>query len=523
MHSSWPKLLNLLTILICVLNFMQNDSFAKEIHRYIITEANAPTSFDPLDADSTENLPAARMIYLTPLEISPNDELTSTILELFKYDEKTRTITWTIRKDLKFSDGIEITPNDVAFSVARMAYTRPLFPVIQFIDGLEPWRKQTAALTTLPNGIRVNGQQIQIQLTKNVTHPLFRFCLELFSIIPKSSVDLKTNKLISKRPPTSGYYVLSKQEGNDWLFSKRDIFSAIHGKKVPDQILFQFRPSTEVVELSKKIDSKTVIATNEGLFSPDELNSIREAAEVRAAPSSRFGVLLLNPQTPPFDQKECRQFFAATFRKVLAEENFPQFQIESSVFTKILPGYLKPSELAKDHPTPSKTCLERLRAVKSEWASVKGLPNFVFETAMRKTISALEMTGVKFREVDSKAQMTDIFNQNKVIAIPAATGFWPLDPAGDLKMLFTPNLHKILAFVSNDSHLQELIEKIHSTNEPEKRTEYFEAVNRYLYDEALFNVYVHFRRFFITNKKNSLKNIPLAITSSAPWQVFEQQ
>ena len=507
--------------IIFTLNFMQTDSFAKDIHRYIVTEANAPTSFDPLDADSTENLSVARMLYLTPLEISKSDELTSSILESFKYDEKIHVITWIVRKGLKFSDGTEITTADVAFSVARMAYTRPLFPVIQHIEGLDEWRKQPTALESLPSGIRIDGQKIQIQLSRNVTHPLFRFCLELFSIAPKSSIDLKTNKLKNKRVPTSGYYTLVKDDADGWLFEKRAAFQTIHGAGAPNQILFQFKPSTEVLSLAKKIDSQTVIASNEGLFAPNELASIREVADTRSAPSSRFGALLLNPHTPPFDKKECREFFAATFRSVLAKENFTQFQIESSVFTKILPGYLKHHDLAKDQPKASASCIADLKTAKIEWASVKGLPNFIFETAMKKTLATLGMQNVTYHQLNTKAEMADLLQQNRVGMIPVATGFWPLDPAGDLQMLFTPNLHKVLSFVSADDSLQNLIHHIQDSTDPKQRAKLFEAVNRYLFDEAKFNVYVHFRRFFVTSKTHSLKDIPLAITSAAPWQVFE--
>jgi ABC-type transport system substrate-binding protein len=510
-----------LLALLFTVNFMENTSAANEIHRYIITEANAPTSFDPLDADSTENLPAARMLYLTPLETSPSDELTSTVLESFKYDNKSHLITWIVRKGLKFSDGSDITPSDVAFSVARMAYTRPLFPVIQYIDGLQSWTKYAAALETLPSGIHVDGQKIQIKLTRNVTHPLFRFCLELFSIIPKSAVDLKTNKLKTKSPPTSGYYVLDSQGVDGWMFRKRAEFPLILGAKAPDQILFQFKPSTEVTSLLKEIDKQTVIATNEGLFSPAELSVIREQAEMRSAPSSRFGMLLLNPHIAPFNKKECRQAFVRAFREVLTEENFGQFQIESSVFTKILPGYLKSSELEKTQPKPSESCLKELKTAKIEWASVKGLPNYIFETAMKKTIAKLGMENVSYHEEKSKAEMTALLVENKIGIIPATTGFWPLDPAGDLQMLFTPNLHKVLSFVSSDEKLQSLIHQIQNETNPEKRSGNFETVNRHLYSEALFNVYVHFRRFFITHKNRSLNDIPLAITSAAPWQVFE--
>lgn len=509
-----------LIIVATLMVIMQNIGMAQDTFKYIITEANAPTSFDPLDADSTENLPAARMLYLTPLEISSKDALVSTVLESFKYDERHQRMTWVVRKGLTFSDGQLITPTDVAFGVARMAYKRPGFPVIEHIKGLTEWIKQPMALETFPVGIKVTGQKVEIEFARPVLHPLFRFCLELFSIIPKSSVDLKENKLKQPRPPSSGYYELVNQDASGWLFKKRANLTAIHGEKAPPQILFQFKPSTDLVAFSREIDANTVAASNEGLFTPNELSEITRNTEMRSAPSSRYGGMYLNPNVAPFGKKECRQLFAHAFRTALESEHYEGFQCESSIFTKIMPGYLKPTELAKGLPKFSNECREALKNATFQWGLVKGMRNFYFETAMRKAIAALGMEKVTYRELESKKEAYDLFFDGKIAVIFGASGFWPVDPAGDLQMLFTPNLHKALAFISHDEEFQRLIKKLQVEMDAKKRVALFETINRHLYDEALFNAYAHFRRFLITSKTHSLKDIPLAITSAAPWQVF---
>lgn len=164
-----------------------NLEAAEQIYHYVITETSTATSLDPLDADNTPNLPVARMIYATPLETTEQSQLTSTVLESFKYDRPSKTILWVVKENLKFDDGTPLTTDDVAFAVARMAYSRPKFPVIEHISGLEVWSKSKQALTSLPPGITIKDRQIQIKLDQDVEHPLFRFCLELFSIICRIS------------------------------------------------------------------------------------------------------------------------------------------------------------------------------------------------------------------------------------------------------------------------------------------------------------------------------------------------
>ena len=152
------------------------------MYRYVVTETGKPTSLDPLDGDQTQNLSVVRMIYTTPLEINRENKLSSLVLESFAYDAKTMTITWIAKKGLKFNDGSDLDVEDIAFAVSRMAFTRPQFPVIENIVGLDKWLKEPHPLKSLPSGIQIEGNIIKIKLTKAHEHPLFRFCLEIFSI-----------------------------------------------------------------------------------------------------------------------------------------------------------------------------------------------------------------------------------------------------------------------------------------------------------------------------------------------------
>ena len=54
-------------------------------------------------------------------------------------------------------------------------------------------------------------------------------------------------------------------------------------------------------------------------------------------------------------------------------------------------------------------------------------------------------------------RVPDFFVEGKVNLMGFRTGFWALDPAGDMKMLLTPNLHKTLYFVQQDKKLQKLM------------------------------------------------------------------
>ena len=242
-----------LVLIFLVLGF-DIKSFGAIMNEYIITETDQPTSLDPLDGDQTQNLPVVRMIYSTPLEIDASDRITSLVLEKFNYDKKTQTIHWTVKKGLKYSNGDEITVSDVAFSVLRMALARPKFPVIDLIAGLNEWIGQASPLTTMPKGITIHGQDIAIKLTKDHPHPLFRFCLELFSIIPKKC----------------GRYTIESRKENIIQFKKRSEMSG------PEAISFKYVSAVQLPLELARLSSNSVIAGNESMYSFDDLEKFRK-------------------------------------------------------------------------------------------------------------------------------------------------------------------------------------------------------------------------------------------------------
>lgn len=484
-------------------------------YRYIITETSAPTSLDPLDADNTANLPVARMIYATPLEASDDNQLKSQILESFRYDPEARKIEWILKDDLKYEDGSPLTAEDVAFAVARMAYTRPKFPVIEHISGLQQWLKKEDALKSLPSGIVVSGNRVSIALDKNVKHPLFRFCLELFSVIPKRCVDVKINKLSCDKIPSSGHYRVELREGNRLVFAKRSP-GKIEGAPAPEQIQFEYLATSELPKKLNDLHGRVVVAGNESMFSPDDMRKIEGQLTTRFLPAARFSVIQLNQNAKAFVDLKCRQYFAENFRQ--AFQNFTKQPFESGVFTKILPGYLSTTELASEFTLSKKdqeACQKHFSKTPIAWGYTENEKDAVFFQVLKKTFERIGMKPSAPILASTRSDAANLYATGKIAIFNAGSGFWALDPAGDMKMLFTPNLHKPLQHITDDSKLQSLIEGI------EDNPQNYEKVNRYLYKDAKFNTYAHLRRFFAAKEKNILADLAFAVTSPAPWQVFK--
>lgn len=506
----------LATILIFIGSLIAYSAQGAVMKEYVITETDKYTSLDPLDADLTHNLPVARMIYATPLEIDASDSMTSLVLESFSYDRGSQTITWVVKKGLKFSDATMITADDVAFSVARMIHARPKFPVIENIEGVSEWLKSSNPLSNLPSGIKIDGQKITLRLTKDSPHPLFRFCLELFSIIPKSCVDLKTSKIKCEKIPESGRYSLVENSQDFLLFKKR------LSEKVPEGIKFKYVSAADMPSKLSTIANSAIIAGNESMYSVDMLKTFTKNGSLYYLPAARFAVLQIQPGHEPFSDKMCRQIFAGQFRKEYQKITGDYSPMESSIFTKLLPGYIEGRELesglfAEFKDAELENCRAQLKQNEIQWGYVETEKNSAFVKAFESTLNSLGLKS-KITLFSNRKEMSESFSKGDISFFPAGSGFWANDPVGDLKMLFTPNLHKPLNFITKDETLQKLINDL---VDDQGNKSFYLAVNKYLHDEALFNVYTHVRRFYFSKNKSSLKQIPQGSAAPTPWQVFE--
>ncbi len=504
----------LILFLTVIGGFVLNAEAKIKKYNYVITETSVPTSLDPLDADQTQNLAVARMIYSTPIEIDSQDRLSSQILESFNYDPKLNLVAWVAKNGTKYSDGSTLTPQDIAFAVARMAYTRPKFPILEHIKGLEEWIKSAEPLKTFPKGIQVSGNKIEIHFSNKVKNPLFRFCLELFAVIPQKCVDSKTNKVTCDSIPGSGRYVVT---------SKDDIEIRFQEKSTKDEITFKYISVDKVAQQIVNLDEDTILAGNEVMYSLDELSLLKDSGKVLFLPAARFGILQINPNAVPFGDKLCRILFAEIFRKNYKEVVKERGISESSIFTGIISGYMNPKELrthslSKVTPAIENKCLEKIRSSPISWGYVETEKNSAFVQALTASLKFVGQGSIKPQLFKNRKEIAEAFVEGKISFLGSGSGFWAHDPSGDLQMLFTPNLHKPLNFVTQDEKLQRLIRDV--VNNPDNES-YYKAVNQYLHDEGLINIYSHVRRFYFSKNKEFLKRSPLGYSAPTPWQVFE--
>lgn len=487
---------------------------APQLFTFVLGETPLPDSLDPLEADYSNNLHASQMVHRTLLDIDHQNGLSSSVLQRFTYKPEAAEIEFEVGDEATFSDGSRITSRDVEMTLLRMAARRPEFPVLRHIRGIKEWSRRKEPLSSSLSGVVVEGKLIRIVFEQNINNPLFRFALPLFGVVKHECVDLSKNKL-EPTCPTSGFYEVEARDHQTIVFRLTNVQPRPSG--LPARIQIKYYPHTLSAANFEDMNSGSYVVLEQEYG--NEGGSARSGFARMEQPNSRFSVFQLNPTVEPFQNAQLRRYFANLLRSSLQSGESP-IQGEASVLSRILPGFMTSEELMNSVQVFDASKQERFRKLlkgkKIRWMKSPNNNNDAFELALQRTAAELGMA--LETEIDrGGSRRFEGFVSGEFGLLLAGSGFWAFDPVGDLQMLFTKGLHKPLKFVTDDRHLQNLLRGLEFDDDPNDR---LRKVNIYLYEQGLFNVYAHSKRVYWVKGINVSRDIPVAITPPAPWQVF---
>ncbi len=471
----------------------------------VLVGRDNPDSWDPLDFDKSNNIVLGRLAYLTPIEADASGALTSNLLSRFVVSDDKMSLEFEIKQNLKFEDGSLVTIEDLRLSILRMAMKRPNFPILEDIVGLTDWSKLKSPLLTSPAGIKIGGHNLRIEFKVPQRNPLFRFTLELFAVIPEKCINKINGELICKRPPESGLYrfltdsSLSK-ESRKIHFKKRDLGTP---DSRPENIILTYEKDESRIKDLMKGKNRVVIATSGILTSPDNQLLKLSGSHVQLTARSWFAILRFNKDSKIFETNSDRNVFVATFLYFLKLGSKNSYFIpERSIFTEIMPGFI-PTEFELPAIAKSKTA----RKIVFNYSAIED-KNFL--GAFEKTCQRLNFQCI----LQADKSISPDLSLNR-------TGFWAMDPVGDLKMLFTPDLHEVLRPQWENKELLNLINDTYRANSPEELSQKAKSVNLYFRRDSLFNPVAHFQFIYISNWVPEKPVAAQAISLPYPWHLFE--
>jgi len=383
--------------------------------------------------------------------------------------------------------------------------------------GVDKWITQKDPLSKLPQGIKVSGDTIIISLKRHVKNPLFRFTLELFSIIPEKCIDKISNKITCEQPPASGYYTLTSSGTTRLEFNKREGLSK-HNNNAPKEIYFDY----------KKVDSSNIaelnLENNEAIYGIDFflisggldrlLNDFH--FQVSNLPTSLFLSFFINPNIKPFNNKDCRLAFANQLRKTFRDIYSDALDFSGSIFTKIVPGYTDDLNSQLD---PNIKDYFKDQNYQLHFSSTKQGSMGVLEKVIERTCKDIGIECVKSPSKINRMELESMFSNNETPFYIYGSGFWALDPVGDIQMFFTPKLHPAMKYVLEDDAVINKVNMIDNLSDSELSSS-LKSFNQYVFEQGTMNTLLHARKVYISKTKDTIRQLPQAIASPYPWQIF---
>ena len=497
-------------------------------YRLLLSTDEYPYSYDPLDADITNNLDLMKLRSFTPIEIDEKDNFKSSVLESFDYNSSNHQMTWVVKKGIKYSDGTELTAQDIVLSIKRMALKRSSFPVLGSVKGIKEWSAKKYPLSEEMPGINTKDQTIVITFEKSVKNPFFQFTLALFAIQPSRCFDPKNSKLICPVPPASGYYdfadeppKLDPKDGKYLAIGfslRKELANARSSHKMPPKILLEYS-NLELTKLVGSMEKNSTARTLDSRLSDEFINQFRNSIDIKRLPKTAIIYLLLNPNFEAFKDPECRRIFANKFRDLYGERVKSVKIATKSFSSPVMPGYLTNEELSQLYPETDKgrsLCVEKFAKNPVKFEKTYPFWNKLIEDTMLAV--GMPTSGI-FAGDGHLSDTYDSFEQNKTAIMTASVNFWPLDLASGFKMFFSQGMHKQLVHVLKDQKLSELADTLYEEANPEKAAAFYKEINKYLYNDGQLNALSYFGNVYLS-KSSDVNRLPISTSTPNPWYLF---
>jgi len=264
--------------------------------RFVVDLAAEPSTLDPQLQWNPDSYYVYRNIFDNLVTRDDKGEIVPQIATAWRSLSETE-IALTLRPDVTFHDGSQLTADDVAFSIARITDRGFASPQRGQFD------KIVQAIPLSPT---------EIKLVTNGPYPALLAQLVKLSIVPKKVVEAVGKDAFNLKPVGSGPYKFETwQRGvavtltrNDSYWGTKGPFQTALFRAVPDSATRLANLQAGSADLGVGLDSDQLA----------QLKSSQRAKPLTAL-TERLAYLRLNPNRPPFDNPKIREAVARAVDK----------------------------------------------------------------------------------------------------------------------------------------------------------------------------------------------------------------
>ncbi|PJF26933.1 MAG: hypothetical protein CUN53_05950 [Phototrophicales bacterium] len=162
---------------------------AQPARTLVITTLSDISTLDPHVGYDTLSWPTSSLFYVGLIGLDENQQPVPKLAESFEVSEDGLTYSFTLREGIRFSNGREITPEDVKFSFERLLNPATASPTAYFFDMIEGADAVIAGEATELSGITIEGRTITFKMTRPEWTLTQRFALPPGFIIAREGVE----------------------------------------------------------------------------------------------------------------------------------------------------------------------------------------------------------------------------------------------------------------------------------------------------------------------------------------------
>lgn len=314
----------------------------------------------------------------------------------WKVSEDAKTYTFTLKKGIKFSDGQELTADDVAFTIKAVSdpnYDGAISTNVANIVGYDEYNKDKANKVKDVTGIKViDKYTIEFDIKKPRATTIYD--LGGIGIMPKHVYNFEKGNFQAVKdkfqmPLGSGAYVFKRIVPSQEIDFERNPNYFKGEPKIKNIIYKVTNANTSVQELtSGNVDIDII-------NKPENLNLVKNAGffNIQSYPSNSYGYIGLNLRDPKFSDKKVRQAltyglnrkgFVDAYYKGLADVcNVPISKVSWAYNTEVNQYEFNPQKANK---------------LLDEAGWVKNKDGFRYKNGKKFTINWLTYTGSKYVE-----------------------------------------------------------------------------------------------------------------------------
>ena len=275
----------------------------------IVTYKDDIATLDPAIGYDWQNWSIIKSLFSRLMDYTPGTpDLVPSLAESFNVSPDGLTYTFKLRKGVKFSNGREVVPADVKYSIERAVDPKTQGPGAGFFGAIAGFDDFSAGKATGLAGIETpDAETVVFKLSRPDATFLHVLAINFASIVPKEAVEAAAGDF-GKKPVGSGTFVLK-----EWVIGQKLVFARnpdYFVKGVPHIDSFSIEIGQEPLVALLRLQKGEVDIAGDGVppakflemtKAPDAKDLIVDGEQLHT------GYVTLNTKIKPFDNVKVRQ------------------------------------------------------------------------------------------------------------------------------------------------------------------------------------------------------------------------